>query len=113
MTLSEILRQAVATFRAHKMRTFLTMFGLVWGRSERNLPMRKSLTLFATAAGLCLGASAVQAMPVSAGSVRDAAQANDLVEKAAVYVVDGRRYCFYFNGWHGPGWYRCGFAWRA
>ena len=25
------MRQAVATFRAHKMRTFLTMFGLVWG----------------------------------------------------------------------------------
>jgi putative ABC transport system permease protein len=31
MTLSEIFRQAVGTFRAHKMRTFLTMFGLVWG----------------------------------------------------------------------------------
>ncbi len=31
MTLSEIIRQAVATFRAHKLRTFLTMFGLVWG----------------------------------------------------------------------------------
>jgi putative ABC transport system permease protein len=31
MTLSEILRQAVGTFRAHKLRTFLTMFGLVWG----------------------------------------------------------------------------------
>ena len=31
MTLSEIFRQAVATFRAHKLRTFLTMFGLVWG----------------------------------------------------------------------------------
>jgi putative ABC transport system permease protein len=31
MTFAEILRQAVATFRAHKMRTFLTMFGLVWG----------------------------------------------------------------------------------
>jgi len=31
MTLNEILRQAIATFRAHKMRTFLTMFGLVWG----------------------------------------------------------------------------------
>jgi putative ABC transport system permease protein len=31
MTLSEIFRQALATFRAHKMRTFLTMFGLVWG----------------------------------------------------------------------------------
>jgi len=31
MTLSEIFRQAFATFRAHKMRTFLTMFGIVWG----------------------------------------------------------------------------------
>ena len=31
MSLREILRQAVATFRAHKLRTFLTMFGLVWG----------------------------------------------------------------------------------
>ena len=31
MTLLEILRQALATFRAHKMRTFLTMFGIVWG----------------------------------------------------------------------------------
>jgi len=31
MTLSEILRQAFNTFRAHKMRTFLTMFGIVWG----------------------------------------------------------------------------------
>ncbi len=31
MTLREIIRQAVATFRQHKMRTFLTMFGLVWG----------------------------------------------------------------------------------
>ncbi len=34
MTLSEILRQAVATFRAHKMRTFLTMCGIVWGISS-------------------------------------------------------------------------------
>ena len=31
MTLSEILRQAIGTFRAHKMRTFLTMCGIVWG----------------------------------------------------------------------------------
>ena len=31
MTLTEIFLQAFATFRAHKMRTFLTMFGIVWG----------------------------------------------------------------------------------
>jgi len=34
MTLTEILRQAIATFRAHKMRTFLTMFGIIWGISS-------------------------------------------------------------------------------
>lgn len=32
--LSEIFREAVATFRAHKMRTFLTMFGIIWGISS-------------------------------------------------------------------------------
>jgi putative ABC transport system permease protein len=31
MNLVEIMRQVVATFRAHKMRSFLTMFGIVWG----------------------------------------------------------------------------------
>ena len=31
MSLLEIMRQVLATFRAHKMRTFLTMFGIVWG----------------------------------------------------------------------------------
>ena len=31
MTFTEIFRQAFATFQAHKMRTFLTMFGIVWG----------------------------------------------------------------------------------
>jgi putative ABC transport system permease protein len=31
MTFTEIFRQAFNTFRAHKMRTFLTMFGIVWG----------------------------------------------------------------------------------
>jgi putative ABC transport system permease protein len=34
MSLYEILRQTIATFRAHKMRIFLTMFGIVWGISS-------------------------------------------------------------------------------
>lgn len=39
---------------------------------------------------------------------------NSLVDRVAVrvYVYEGHRYCFYFDGWHGPGWYRCGFAFR-
>src|ERR1700688_3454284 len=31
MNLLEITRQTLATFRAHKMRVFLTMFGIIWG----------------------------------------------------------------------------------
>jgi len=31
MNLGELLRQSFTTFRAHKMRIFLTMFGIVWG----------------------------------------------------------------------------------
>ena len=34
MSLYEIFRQTIATFRAHKMRIFLTMFGIVWGISS-------------------------------------------------------------------------------
>jgi putative ABC transport system permease protein len=34
MSLFEIFRQTIATFRAHKMRIFLTMFGIVWGISS-------------------------------------------------------------------------------
>lgn len=68
------------------------------------------------------------ALAVAAGALLAATHANagtfpvnnltgveaGLVDQVAVrvYVYEGRRYCFYFDGWHGPGWYRCGFAWR-
>ena len=74
--------------------------------------MHHSFRTLAAAATLGLMASAAQAMPVSSSAIRDAVDAIDPVEQAAVYIVEGRRYCFYFNGWHGAGWYRCGFAWR-
>jgi hypothetical protein len=28
------------------------------------------------------------------------------------YFYGGRNYCWYPGGWHGPGYYWCGFAWR-
>ena len=34
MNVLELIRQTFSTFRAHKMRTFLTMFGIVWGISS-------------------------------------------------------------------------------
>lgn len=28
------------------------------------------------------------------------------------YMYGGQRHCWYPNGWHGPGWYWCGYAFR-
>jgi hypothetical protein len=75
--------------------------------------MLKSLYVCATTAALALGASNGNAMSINIGAgVKPALDATDVIQKAAVYVVDGRPYCFYFDGWHGAGWYRCGFAHR-
>jgi hypothetical protein len=75
--------------------------------------MLKSLYVCATTAALALSASNGHAMSINIGAgVKPALDATDVIQKAAVYVVDGRPYCFYFDGWHGAGWYRCGFAHR-
>ena len=34
------------------------------------------------------------------------------IEDVQYYVYGGRRYCFYPDGWRGPGYYWCGYAWR-
>ena len=60
------------------------------------------------AAAATLG-SAAQATPVA--SVNDAAAQLNTVEHAQ-YYYGGRRYCFYPDGWNGPGWYRCGYHLR-
>ena len=31
MSYREVLKQTLATLRAHKLRSFLTMFGIIWG----------------------------------------------------------------------------------
>ena len=28
------------------------------------------------------------------------------------YLYRGRNYCWYYDGWQGPGWYWCGYEWR-
>ena len=39
--------------------------------------------------------------------------ADELVLTETVqFTWGGRRYCWYNNGWRGPGWYRCGFRSR-
>jgi hypothetical protein len=32
--------------------------------------------------------------------------------EAQIYVWGGRNYCWYYDGWHGPGYYWCGYRFR-
>ena len=64
--------------------------------------------LFAAAATPFLPSQA-SALPIlQPGAIADASLP---VEKAG-YFYGGRDYCFYPNGWRGPGFYLCGFPYR-
>ena len=64
------------------------------------------------AAGALLAATQANAGNFPVNTMNDAG--NSLIDRVAVrvYVHEGHRYCFYANGWHGAGWYRCGYAHR-
>lgn len=67
----------------------------------------------AIAVGAIVAATQANAGSFPVNSMTGAA--SDLVGQiiaVRVYLREGHRYCFYFDGWHGPGWYRCGFAFR-
>jgi hypothetical protein len=34
------------------------------------------------------------------------------IEPAQFYIFGGRHYCAYDDGWRGPGYYWCGYAWH-
>src|SRR5215470_5315335 len=72
--------------------------------------MRSPFALGAAAAVLITGTaltfSSTHAMPV-AGGMRSTADKMDLIQNAA-FVWNGRSYCWYDDGWNGPGWYVCG-----
>ena len=72
--------------------------------------MHKSLMTIAT---IALAASTftmkAEAMPL--GGLGSAADTLGLVEKSQ-YFYGGRNYCWYPDGWHGPGFYWCGYAFR-
>jgi hypothetical protein len=78
--------------------------------------MRKAALAFAGAAaigvGMMMATGVAQAAPAGL-SIRlsDGIIASGLVEKVQ-YRYRGRQYCFYFDAWRGPGWYRCGYSSR-
>jgi hypothetical protein len=78
--------------------------------------MRK-LTMTAAMVMAALGVTALASTRADAavfgtssglGLAADAVDATENVQ----YVYGGRRHCWYADGWHGPGWYWCGYRTR-
>jgi len=68
--------------------------------------------------GLALaGAAALPFADVAEAAIGDGVAASHVasqllpVEKAQ-FFFGGQNYCFYPDGWHGPGFYWCGYAWN-
>jgi hypothetical protein len=63
-----------------------------------------------------LSASITLALPNEAAALPvlqpDALVAQPLPVEKTDYFYGGRNYCFYPNGWRGPGFYLCGFPYR-
>lgn len=75
--------------------------------------MRKFLLAAGAAAALLaapLLPGRAEAAPIGAAGF-DLAIQDNMVETVQ-YVYRGRRHCWYPNGWRGPGWYWCGYAFR-
>lgn len=71
-----------------------------------------NLVALAGLMGSMLLPGGANALPiVKAESAMPTGEAQALIERAQ-YVTQGRRYCWYGDGWNGGGWYRCGYAWR-
>src|ERR1700710_152073 len=69
--------------------------------------------MYAGIAAISLGGAAL-ATPAGAwpnGGLNDAAALATDVQQAQ-FIFDDREYCWYDDGWRGPGYYWCGYAWR-
>ena len=76
--------------------------------------MRKFALVFGTASTLLAGmiSGDVRAAPASTfGGFQSLQGEIGLVENVQ-YLYGGRRHCWYDDGWHGPGWYWCGYRLR-
>jgi Chaperone of endosialidase len=75
----------------------------------RNLLMA-IMTMVAAAALMAIGLpiNVSNAMPPgNLSGMRTAIDDLSTIDKVQYYWWEGRRYCWYNNGWHGPGWYVC------
>jgi hypothetical protein len=78
--------------------------------------MRKLVFAVGTAtamlAGMTVFSGGLQAAPArTSDGFRSALNAIGLAENVQ-YIWEGKDYCWYDDGWHGPGWYWCGYRTR-
>jgi hypothetical protein len=66
--------------------------------------------IYAAAASLALLGAAGQANALPFDRFTAAAVPNEIEQ--AQFIFGGRNYCWYDDGWHGPGYYWCGYAFR-
>jgi hypothetical protein len=79
--------------------------------------MRRFLITIAAATAFVAGAAimgaGVGAAPIVApGAIRAATDSVNMVESVQ-FIWLGRNYCWYDDGWNGPGWYWCGYAFNS
>src|SRR5207248_9505642 len=55
----------------------------------------------------------VSVLPISGREAIASSSSREGIASSRQFTVNGRPYCFYFDGWNGAGWYRCGFASRT
>ena len=75
----------------------------------RNLSLALAL---ASSVALPLATQADAAMSDGAFGARQALAQTTPIEQAQ-FFFGGRSFCWYLTGWHGPGWYWCGYAGAA
>jgi hypothetical protein len=76
-----------------------------------NITTRAAIALIFGA--LIVAAPAKAAVPgFPDAAIKFAADDLSNVVKAQAMFWGGRRYCWYFDGWRGPGWYQCGYRFR-
>jgi hypothetical protein len=77
--------------------------------------MRKFVFTGAAVAALLAGGTLLvgdaQSATFSFDGIRVAADRLGILEETQ-FIYEGRRHCFYPDGWHGPGWYWCGYNFR-
>ncbi len=73
--------------------------------------MRSIVVVAAVVVGAALPIG-TEAAPISRSGIDTAVQSQSMTDQVA-YRFAGREYCFYDDGWHGPGWYWCGYRLRS